>query len=163
MALASRSNRSLNCSAETLSATIRSSRVSRAFHTSPIPPRPMSAMHSCGPSFSPGESGIYRIQLSLADQKKICAWITRYTSTIFPNDPTRNSFNSSFQIPDNRSYRAIPVNGIELLDQVTKRGISDEMCSRNFWTNRPADLSAYLFTSDGQFWITVKRHRIDLA
>jgi hypothetical protein len=37
-ARASRAKRSLNCSPETLIATTRSSRLSRAFHTSPMPP-----------------------------------------------------------------------------------------------------------------------------
>ena len=50
---ASRSNRSENFSCDTLIATVRSSRVSRALYTSPIPPAPMSARISYGPSLAP--------------------------------------------------------------------------------------------------------------
>jgi hypothetical protein len=39
-------------------ATMRSSRVSRAFHTSPIPPAPSGARVSYGPSFVPAASDI---------------------------------------------------------------------------------------------------------
>jgi hypothetical protein len=46
MTLASRAKRSVNCSAEILSATLRSSRVSSARYTSPIPPAPISSMIS---------------------------------------------------------------------------------------------------------------------
>src|SRR5579864_692199 len=53
MARASRSNRSVNCCAETLIATSRPSRVSRARYTSPMPPAPMSARISYGPSLVP--------------------------------------------------------------------------------------------------------------
>src|SRR5262245_50610349 len=56
MSFASRSNRSVNCSTETLSATSRSSRVSRARYTSPIPPAPIFPTISCGPSVSHAES-----------------------------------------------------------------------------------------------------------
>src|ERR1019366_2479842 len=59
IARASRSNRWLNSVFETLIATTRSSRVSRAFHTSPIPPSPIFAMSSYGPSLSPPCSGIF--------------------------------------------------------------------------------------------------------
>src|SRR5512146_2275743 len=69
MALASRSNRSLKCSCEALIATMRSRRVSRAFHTSPMPPAPIGARISYGPSFSPTDSGIGLIQLSLHDPR----------------------------------------------------------------------------------------------
>jgi len=51
--IASRSKRSENCSRENLMATSRSRRVSRARYTSPIPPAPMGAMISYGPSLVP--------------------------------------------------------------------------------------------------------------
>src|SRR6516164_8548816 len=54
----SRAKRSENCSAETLMATSRPSLVSRARYTSPIPPAPIGATISYGPSLSPTESGI---------------------------------------------------------------------------------------------------------
>lgn len=47
----------------------RSGFVSLARYTSPIPPAPISARISYGPSLSPGESGIRLNQFSLADQK----------------------------------------------------------------------------------------------
>ena len=45
-------------SLKTLTATIRLRRVSRALYTSPMPPAPMGAMISYGPSFAPGDNGI---------------------------------------------------------------------------------------------------------
>jgi hypothetical protein len=39
-------------------ATVRSSRVSRAFHTSPMPPSPMAETIWYGPSFAPAEIGM---------------------------------------------------------------------------------------------------------
>src|SRR5450631_1745644 len=58
MARASCANRSLNLAAEILMATMRSSRVSLAFHTCPMPPAPMRERISYGPSFAPGFSSI---------------------------------------------------------------------------------------------------------
>src|SRR5277367_6699083 len=58
MALASRSKRSENCAAETLIATTRFKRGSRARYTSPMPPAPMGARISYGPSFVPAKSAI---------------------------------------------------------------------------------------------------------
>src|ERR1700678_5876 len=72
MAWASRSKRSLNCASENLIATSRFRRVSRARYTSPIPPAPRNARISYGPSFSPGESGIWRTGLSVA-HPKVCS------------------------------------------------------------------------------------------
>src|SRR5579864_1424350 len=71
MVRASRSKRSLasalsaRCGGRILMATLRSSRVSRARYTSPIPPAPSGAPISYGPSFVPEESpmvalGLYR-------------------------------------------------------------------------------------------------------
>src|SRR4051812_13532873 len=56
MIRASRSNRSLNCSDDTLIATIRWRRVSRALYTSPIPPTPMGSSISYGPRRAPLDS-----------------------------------------------------------------------------------------------------------
>src|SRR5579864_1633538 len=53
MARASRSKRSENFSCATLMATSRLSRVSRALYTSPMPPAPIGARISQGPSLSP--------------------------------------------------------------------------------------------------------------
>src|SRR3954454_2583744 len=64
IARASRSNRALRsgseerCEDRTLIATVRSSRVSRARYTSPMPPAPSGATISYGPSFVPDVSGI---------------------------------------------------------------------------------------------------------
>src|SRR5208282_5104106 len=58
IAWASRSKRSLNWAAETLIATSRPNRGSRARYTSPMPPAPMGARISYGPSLSPAESGM---------------------------------------------------------------------------------------------------------
>src|SRR3954468_20038198 len=64
IARASRSKRALRsgseerCEERTLIATVRSSRVSRARYTSPIPPAPSGATISYGPSFVPDVSGI---------------------------------------------------------------------------------------------------------
>jgi hypothetical protein len=66
-ARASFSKRSENCSFEILMATMRSRRVSRAFQTSPMPPAPIGARISYGPSLSPAESGILLVKFSLAD------------------------------------------------------------------------------------------------
>src|SRR4051794_26818391 len=54
IARASRSKRVENCSCELLIATMRSTRVSRAFHTSPMPPAPRGDMISYGPKRIPG-------------------------------------------------------------------------------------------------------------
>ncbi len=60
MVFASRSKRSRNCAFcassahKTFTATLRLSRVSRAFHTSPIPPAPRRVRISYGPSRAPG-------------------------------------------------------------------------------------------------------------
>ena len=60
----SRSKRSFNsgleerCCGSTLIATSRPSLVSRARYTSPMPPAPIAAAISYGPSFAPGKSGI---------------------------------------------------------------------------------------------------------
>src|SRR6266849_3939200 len=58
MVRASRSKRSENSVFKTFIATSRSSRVSRAFHTSPMPPSPIAEAISYGPSFEPGLSSI---------------------------------------------------------------------------------------------------------
>src|SRR5580658_2393392 len=55
---ARRSSRLAICSGNTLTATVRSSLVSRARYTSPMPPAPMGARISYGPTLSPGRSGI---------------------------------------------------------------------------------------------------------
>jgi hypothetical protein len=55
-------------SQDILPATSRSSRESWARYTSPMPPAPMGARISYGPSFVPAESGICLIQLSVPDQ-----------------------------------------------------------------------------------------------
>src|SRR5713226_4431136 len=81
MALASRSNRSENCAAETLMATSRFKRGSLARYTSPMPPAPMGPRISYGPSLSPTDSGIGAMQLSLADQRADCARMKIGTST----------------------------------------------------------------------------------
>src|SRR5580658_6144475 len=62
-----------------LIATSRSSLVSRARYTSPIPPAPIGARISYGPSLAPTDSGICVIQLSLANQEAYRECITRYT------------------------------------------------------------------------------------
>src|SRR5262249_29455002 len=64
--LASRSNRwrssslLVRCSGRTLTATVRSSRVSRALYTSPIPPAPIAERISYGPSLDPATSVMCR-------------------------------------------------------------------------------------------------------
>ena len=64
MVFASRSNRCFRsgseatCSGSTLTATVQSSLVSRALHTSPMPPAPMAETISYGPSCRPASSGI---------------------------------------------------------------------------------------------------------
>src|SRR5258708_19184619 len=68
-ARASRSKRSENLSWDTLMATSRLRRGSRARYTSPIPPAPMGLRISYGPSFVPTESCMKEIQLSLSDQE----------------------------------------------------------------------------------------------
>src|SRR2546423_5700206 len=66
MVFASRSKRIFSCAfsansaGRTLIATLRSSRVSRALKTSPIPPAPMGARTSYGRSRVPAEIGIGR-------------------------------------------------------------------------------------------------------
>src|SRR6266849_2363958 len=62
MVRASRSKRSLNSLLETFTATMRSSRVSRALYTSPMPPAPICARISYGPSRSPVVRGMGKIQ-----------------------------------------------------------------------------------------------------
>src|SRR5215813_10677210 len=57
-ARASRSKRSPNRSAETLIATSRPSRVSRALYTSPMPPAPIGTTISYGPRRSRATRGI---------------------------------------------------------------------------------------------------------
>src|ERR1044072_8691324 len=57
-ARASRSDRSENFSFETLMATMRSRRESRALYTSPMPPAPMGARISYGPNRVPAERGM---------------------------------------------------------------------------------------------------------
>src|SRR5215813_14709792 len=57
-ARASRSKRSLNSLLETFRATMRSSRLSRALYTSPMPPAPRDARTSYGPRRVPGAKGI---------------------------------------------------------------------------------------------------------
>jgi hypothetical protein len=64
----------------TLTATSRCNRVSRALHTSPMPPAPMGAKISYGPSWSPTESGIYVSQLSLTFSVADRSWVTAYGS-----------------------------------------------------------------------------------
>src|SRR6266550_4046247 len=65
MVFASRSKRIFSCAfsansaGSTLMATLRSSRVSRALNTSPIPPAPRGARTSYGPSRVPAEIGIW--------------------------------------------------------------------------------------------------------
>src|SRR5579863_10100546 len=46
-----------------------------------MPPLPMRARISYGPSLSPTERGIGAVQLSLADQRADCAWITAHTDS----------------------------------------------------------------------------------
>ena len=64
---ASRSNRSLNCASSRkpggriLMATLRSSRVSRAFQTSPIPPAPTRETISYGPRRVPAETTVMSV------------------------------------------------------------------------------------------------------
>src|SRR5882757_8281479 len=58
IARASRSNRALNCAAEIFIATVRSSRVSRALKTSPMPPFPICERISYGPSRVPLDNDI---------------------------------------------------------------------------------------------------------
>src|ERR1700722_10613434 len=58
MARASLSKRSPNSTADTLMATMRSRRVSRAFHPSPIPPEPSGARISYDPKRIPAEIAI---------------------------------------------------------------------------------------------------------
>src|SRR5262245_26195389 len=54
IARASRSNRSVKSFFETFTATVRSSRVSRALNTSPMPPSPIEDRISYGTSLVPG-------------------------------------------------------------------------------------------------------------
>src|SRR5271163_1324935 len=58
MARASRSKRSEKASLESLMATTRSRRVSRALHTSPMPPAPIGFRISYGPRRDPDARGI---------------------------------------------------------------------------------------------------------
>src|SRR5262249_45822669 len=67
-ARASAANRSENSVLDVLMATMRSSRVSRPFHTSPIPPLPSGATISKGPSVPPAERAIEG-RLSLQDEQ----------------------------------------------------------------------------------------------
>ncbi|MEO5922746.1 MAG: hypothetical protein ABIR70_02865 [Bryobacteraceae bacterium] len=71
MERASCSNRAECCPLRVLMATMRSSRVSRAFQTSPMPPAPRAERIRYGPSLSPGESVICLSELSLADQQTV--------------------------------------------------------------------------------------------
>src|ERR1035438_2747226 len=61
-----------------LTATMRFSLVSRAFHTSPIPPAPMGERISYGPSLSPTERGILMSQLSLTHPVVDSSWVTAH-------------------------------------------------------------------------------------
>src|SRR5580704_4940003 len=54
-------NRSLCCPFVFLTATIRSRRVSRAFHTSPIPPEPMHDIRAYGPITPPASQTIVSV------------------------------------------------------------------------------------------------------
>src|ERR1700719_440875 len=89
MALASLSKRSLNCSPETLIATSRFKRASRARYTCPIPPALMDARISYGPSLSPAESGMRRIELSLADHRADRECITSLLGSPIQGDVKR--------------------------------------------------------------------------
>ena len=59
---------SLNPAADTLMATVRSRRVSRTFHTSPMAPTPSGASISYGPKRVPAETAIAAIESSISDQ-----------------------------------------------------------------------------------------------
>jgi hypothetical protein len=61
-------------------ATVRSRRVSRTFHTSPMPPAPMRARISYGPSLSPTESGIGVIYQVYSFWKQLTAGLRQYGS-----------------------------------------------------------------------------------
>src|SRR5438045_4156207 len=71
MALASRSKRSLNSVLETLIATVRSRRVSRALYTSPMPPAPIAERISYGPSLEPEERAICAAETSLTNKNRL--------------------------------------------------------------------------------------------
>src|ERR1700693_990340 len=75
---ASRSNRCRTsgeddrCDGRTLIATVRSSRVSLARYTSPIPPTPIAETISYGPSREPGDSGkVGRLYFARRRQKPL--------------------------------------------------------------------------------------------
>src|SRR5712691_725878 len=78
MASASRSKRSENCTPETLIATSRFKRGSRARYTSPMPPAPICARISYRPSFVPTESSTCKTP-SLPDKEAPTSWMTRHT------------------------------------------------------------------------------------
>ncbi len=70
------------------------------------------------------------MQLSLADQKAGCAWMTAYPEAIRPFDPARTSFKSNWRTADVHNP-AIHVKGTELLGPVTKSEILDGAFSVN--------------------------------
>jgi hypothetical protein len=67
---------------DTLIATSRFSRESWARYTSPMPPAPMGAAISYGPSLSPAESGMCLPELNLANQKVDRECITAHSEVI---------------------------------------------------------------------------------
>src|ERR1051326_29078 len=90
-ARASRSKRSHDVpardSCNTLTATSRPNLVSRARYTSPIPPAPIRPRISYGPSFSPTDRGIFRIQLKFSRSKRSGLWLV-YAPLAFAREAT---------------------------------------------------------------------------
>jgi hypothetical protein len=84
---------------DTLIATSRFSRESWARYTSPMPPAPMGAAISYGPSLSPAESGMCLPELSLADQKVDRECITAYPSITFALARGRRTRRAGLQHP----------------------------------------------------------------
>src|SRR5579864_3358646 len=76
----------------TLMAASRSSRVSRARYTSPIPPAPTGARITYGPNLSPAESGIPKTPFSLSNQTSVLLdWAIRKLSLRTPRPTERDS------------------------------------------------------------------------
>jgi hypothetical protein len=95
---------------DTLIATSRFSRESWARYTSPMPPAPMCAAISYGPSLSPAESGMCLPELSLADQKVDRERITAQPEIIFPKKQV-TSGRPSVRYPANLLDSEVLVNG----------------------------------------------------
>src|SRR5690348_14619590 len=92
----------------TLMAASRSSRVSLARYTSPIPPAPIGARITYGPILSPAESGISRIQFSVADQQQLCldhGLPANYRGILLISLPS--SFYLCLGHPDDARYHAL--------------------------------------------------------